>query len=142
MSRRHRKVMAEINVVPYIDVMLVLLVIFMVTTPLITQGVKIDLPQADANPVESDNNQTPLVVSVDKNGSFYLQESRDPMAADDLFVRMAAAYRLNPQQAVYVRGDSDTQYGLVVELMALIQKAGFPSVGLLTSTPERSNQGG
>ncbi|MDH3353655.1 MAG: protein TolR [Chromatiales bacterium] len=135
MSRRHRrKVMGEINVVPYIDVMLVLLVIFMVTAPMLTQGVKVELPQADSNPVEQ-SSEEPLVVSINREGKFFLNiggEADEPLDAQTLSLRVAAMLRLHPKQAVYVRGDDQVPYGRVVEAMALIQQAGVPSVGLLT----------
>ena len=135
MSRRHRrKVMGEINVVPYIDVMLELLVIFLVTAPRLTQGVKVELPQANSNPVEQ-SSEEPLVVSVNREGKFFLNiggEADEPLDAQTLSLRVAAMVRLHPKQAVYVRGDDQVPYGRVVEAMALIQQAGVPSVGLLT----------
>jgi biopolymer transport protein TolR len=139
MSRRHRrKVMGEINVVPYIDVMLVLLVIFMVTAPMLTQGVKVDLPQTDSAAVEQ-SSEEPLVVSVNREGDFFLNiggEADEPLDARKLSLRVAAMVRLHPQQPVYVRGDREVPYGRVVEAMALIQQAGVPSVGLLTQPAE------
>jgi len=130
--------MGEINVVPYIDVMLVLLVIFMVTAPMLTQGVKVDLPQADSNPVEQ-SSEEPLVVTVNREGRFFLNiggEADEPLDAQTLSLRVAAMVRLHPKQAVYVRGDDQVPYGRVVEAMALIQQAGVPSVGLLTKPAE------
>lgn len=135
MSARHRrKVMGEINVVPYIDVMLVLLVIFMVTAPMLTQGVKVDLPQADSSPVDQ-TSEEPLVVTVNREGAFFLNiggENDEPLDAQMLSLRVAAMVRLHPNQPVYVRGDAQVPYGRVVEAMALVQQAGVPSVGLLT----------
>ena len=135
-SRRRRKVMGEINVVPYIDVMLVLLVIFMVTAPMLTQGVKVDLPQADSNPVEQ-TSEEPLVVTVNREGRFFLNiggEADEPLDAQTLSLRVAAMVRLHPNQPVYVRGDAQVPYGRVVEVMALVQQAGVSSVGLLTKS--------
>lgn len=132
--RHRRKVMGEINVVPYIDVMLVLLVIFMVTAPMLTQGVKVDLPQAESNPVKQTSDE-PLVVTVNREGKFFLNiggETDEPLDAETLSLRVAAMVRLHPQQPVYVRGDAQVPYGRVVEAMALVQQAGVPSVGLLT----------
>ncbi|MCW8887868.1 MAG: protein TolR [Gammaproteobacteria bacterium] len=137
-SRHRRKVMGEINVVPYIDVMLVLLVIFMVTAPMLTQGVKVELPQAESNPVEQSSDE-PLVVTVNREGKFFLNiggEADEPLNAETLSLRVAAMVRLHPQQPVYVRGDAQVPYGRVVEAMALIQQAGVPSVGLLTQPAE------
>lgn len=135
--------MSEINVVPYIDVMLVLLVIFMITAPLLTQGVKVDLPQVAAEPVDTQQKE-PLVATVDAAGNFYLSvgdEQDQPIDADTLVQRVAAVLRHQPQTPVLVRGDAKVDYGAVVNIMALLQKAGAPSVGLITETPEQRKQG-
>ncbi len=138
--RRHtRRPMAEINVVPYIDVMLVLLVIFMITAPLLTQGVKVDLPQADAAPLEEDAKR-PLVVSVNKAGELFItyDDDRSKAVDDDTLLQNAAAIiRNNEQIPVLVRGDRDVDYGRVVEAMLLLKQAGAPAVGLITEPPER-----
>ena len=138
---RHRvrkKPMAEINVVPYIDVMLVMLVIFMITAPLLTQGVKVELPSADADPLPPEQ-QEPLVVSVDAAGSLYLNVGDDPNEAvvpDALVQRVEAILRRRKDQSVMVRGDHAADYGSVVAAMVLLQQAGVPSVGLVTEPPE------
>ena len=129
--------MSEINVVPYIDVMLVLLVIFMVTTPLLTQGVAVELPQASSQPVP-DRNKEPLIVTVDVNGDYYVSIGDDqdkPINHDQLVQRIAAVMQYKPGTPVLVRGDTKVEYGKVVIAMSLIQKAGAPSVGLLTEPP-------
>ena len=138
---RKRKLMAEINVVPYIDVMLVLLVIFMITAPLLTQGVKVELPQAAARPVDSDDRET-LVVTVDRHGKYYLDDHE--MAAAPLQAKVAAILRLRPQTPVLVRGDRQVAYNEVIRVMVLLQAAGAGSVGLVTQTPEnpKSSSGG
>jgi biopolymer transport protein TolR len=130
--------MGEINVVPYIDVMLVLLVIFMVTAPLLTQGVKVTLPQASAEPVP--DNKEPLVVSVDASGKYYFNmgEGNQPVSAEALVRRTAAVLRRNPDVQILVRGDQHANYGKVVYAMALLQQAGAPSVGLLTQPEENA----
>jgi len=130
--------MAEINVVPYIDVMLVLLVIFVITTPLLTQGVKVELPKAASEPIESEV-QEPLVITVDLNGNYYLnvgESVEDPINHQALVNKVAAVLRLKPDTPVMVRGDKDVNYGKVVTAMALLQRAGAPSVGLITEAPE------
>jgi len=127
-----KRLMAEINVVPYIDVMLVLLIIFMITAPLLKQGVEVQLPQANARPVEN-KDQENLVVTVDKKGNYYLDDK--PMQPADLAKKVAAMLALRPTMPVLVRGDRDVAYGTVVEAMVLLQSAGAPSVGLLTETP-------
>jgi biopolymer transport protein TolR len=138
---RHRvrkRPMADINVVPYIDVMLVMLVIFMVTAPLLTQGVKVDLPEASAEPM-SPEDEEPLVVSVDAAGKLYLNIADDPnqaIAGDDLKQRVAAVLRRSPKRSVLVRGDQSANYGRVVAAMVLLQQAGVPNVGLVTESPE------
>lgn len=132
--RKHRKrLMAEINVVPYIDVMLVLLVIFMITAPLLTQGVQVDLPKAAANPVNPADSET-LVVTVDRKGNYFLDDRAiDPEA---LQAKVAAILRLRPKTPVMIRGDLNVPYNEVVKAMVVLQAAGAPSVGLLTQPPE------
>jgi biopolymer transport protein TolR len=139
-KRQRRKPMAEINVVPYIDVMLVLLIIFMITAPMLTQGVKVDLPEAAANAVvPPDDNSEPLVVSVDADGYFYVaigDKQDQPIDAQELQVKVAAVLRRSPKTPVMVKGDNAANYGQVVTVMALLQLAGAPSVGLITKQPE------
>jgi len=143
-KRQRRKPMAEINVVPYIDVMLVLLIIFMITAPMLTQGVQVDLPQAAANPVDPpDENSEPLVVSVDAEGLFYVaigDKQDQPIAAKKLMTKVAAVLRRSPETQVMVKGDSAANYGQVITVMALLQKAGAPSVGLITKQPENIDE--
>lgn len=132
-SRRKVKMMADMNVVPYIDVMLVLLIIFMVTAPLVTQGVKVELPQATAEPVDSENE--PIIVSVDKDGNFYVDvgEDRDqPQGAEALKAKVAALRVHKPESQVLINGDGAVSYQKVVEVMALLQAAGVTGVGLMT----------
>ena len=133
--KRHKKLMSEINVVPYIDVMLVLLVIFMITAPLLTQGVKVELPRAAAKPVESQDRET-LVVTVDRAGNYFLDDRR--IAPEELRKKVAAILRLRPQTPVLIRGDRQAKYDEVVKAMTLLQSAGAPSVGLLTEPPSRN----
>jgi biopolymer transport protein TolR len=129
---RRRKLMSDINVVPYIDVMLVLLVIFMITAPLLTQGIKVELPQTAARPVEVTDRET-LVVTVDREGRYFLDDRR--IAAAELKDKVARLLKLKPQLPVLVRGDRHVAYGEVVKAMALLQAAGAPNVGLLTEPP-------
>lgn len=140
-NRVRRRKVAEINVVPYIDVMLVLLIIFMVTAPLITQGVKVDLPQADAEPLSKDS-KPPLVASVDAEGNYYLAvgtSKNEPMSAEEVATLVAAHLKLEPETPVVVNGDGAVSYDAVIQLMVLLQQvAGVPSVGLMTDSPEES----
>ncbi|OOZ40151.1 protein TolR [Solemya pervernicosa gill symbiont] len=132
-GRKRRRPIAEINVVPYIDVMLVLLVIFMITAPLLTQGVTVDLPQADAEPLKAEDRE-PLVVSVDVEGRYFLNvgnKVEKPIEPEILKAQVAKVLKLQPKTPVMVRGDNSVDYGRVVEVMALLQEAGAPSVGLM-----------
>ncbi|MBM4198667.1 MAG: protein TolR [Gammaproteobacteria bacterium] len=137
LAGRGRKPMSEINVVPYIDVMLVLLIIFMVTAPLLTQGIKVDLPDADApaiDPAELQN-RPPLVLSVDRQGRLYLNQGErpeEPLEDSMIEARVAAVLRNAPGLPVFVKGDRDVPYGRVVEAMVLLQGAGAQKVGFLT----------
>tara|TARA_R110002110_G_scaffold271566_1_gene486934 strand:- start:34808 stop:35266 length:459 start_codon:yes stop_codon:yes gene_type:complete len=133
-KRFNRKVSAEINIVPYIDVMLVLLVIFMVTAPLLQQGVSVDLPEASAEALPS-NEKEPIVVSVDKNGVYFLNIADSPslpIESQAMVLRIAADLKRNPQRKVLVKGDQGVQYGKVIGAMVLVQKAGVKGVGLIT----------
>jgi biopolymer transport protein TolR len=133
-TTRGRRLMGEINVVPYIDVMLVLLIIFMITAPLLTQGVKVTLPHAGAEPLEAQQLK-PLVLSIDRQGRLYLNIGGDPRTALDaqtVSARATAALRSNPARAVLVKADAAIAYGRVVEAMVLLQQAGAKQVGLVT----------
>ncbi|WP_299073835.1 protein TolR [uncultured Paraglaciecola sp.] len=136
--RKRRRPVSEINVVPYIDVMLVLLIIFMVTAPLITQGVKVDLPKAEAQPLEEEL-KPPLIATVDAKGQYYLNvgnSQKEPMTAVYLATLVAKILQREPEKPVVVKGDGAVAYSEVVQLMVLLQKAGAPSVGLMTTPPE------
>ncbi|MFT5759348.1 MAG: biopolymer transport protein TolR [Alteromonadaceae bacterium] len=139
-KRVRRRKVAEINVVPYIDVMLVLLIIFMVTAPLVTQGVKVDLPQASAEPLSKDS-KPPLVASIDAQGQYYLAvgtSKNEPMTAEEVATVVAAHLQLEPDTPVVVNGDGAVSYNAVIQLMVLLQQvAGVPSVGLMTDSPEK-----
>jgi biopolymer transport protein TolR len=139
-KRLRRRPMSEINVVPYIDVMLVLLVIFMVTAPLITQGVKVELPQAEAE-VISGKASEPVIITVDQFGDLYLdvgENKNQPIDPESLMVRLQAVLKYRPETPIMVKGDAGVSYGKVVQAMVLAQAAGAPSVGLITVPPERS----
>ncbi len=141
MSAR-RKPMSEINVVPYIDVMLVLLVIFMATAPLLTQGVQVDLPKAPSEPIDEAQND-PLVVSMRADGAIFLNLGMSD--ADDEGTRVTVfsleeqagkVLRARPEVPVYVKADHTLDYGKVVGVMTVLQKAGAESVGLITDPPD------
>ena len=131
---RKRRAVSEINVVPYIDVMLVLLIIFMVTAPLLKQGVDVDLPIAPANPLDA-NSPEPIVITVDKAGLMYLNIAADPDASIDassLVDRVKSALNIEPRRPVMVRGDANGPYQNVVSTLVLLQQADVESVGLVT----------
>jgi biopolymer transport protein TolR len=131
--RRRHKLKAEINVVPYIDVMLVLLIIFMVTAPLLNLGVDIQLPQSQARSIQND--KEPAVVSVDEQGALFLTlgaSEREPIEADALVKKISAFVRQNPQVPVLVAGDQRADYGTIYQAMVLLQSAGVPKVGLMS----------
>lgn len=130
--------MSDINVVPYIDVMLVLLIIFMVTAPMLTQGIKVDLPVLDADPVQPDNQEEPLIVSIDLNGAYYLDmsgDSKQPQELAQVIQKVSAVLSQKPDTSVLVRGDKHVEYGSVVSLMSALQSAGAKGVGLITEDP-------
>ncbi|WP_226644738.1 protein TolR [Microbulbifer variabilis] len=133
-----KKLVSEINVVPYIDVMLVLLIVFMVTAPLLMQGVKVDLPNAPSAPME-DTDEEPLIISVRADGTYYLNLGTDEQGAKPLSEikdTVAKVLRQKPKTPVLVWGDTDARYGLIVNAMTELQQAGAPSVGLVTEPPQ------
>src|ERR1700741_1571110 len=137
-SARGRRLMGEINVVPYIDVMLVLLIIFMITAPLLTQGIKVDLPKAGAEPLPSEDTK-PLILSVAKSGNLYLNIGKDedaPVTEDAVLERVGAVLRREPKTPVLVKADQNVPYGRVVSGMVLLQQAGAEKVGFITDPVE------
>lgn len=147
-SRKRRRPMSEINVVPYIDVMLVLLVIFMITAPLLNLGVEVELPKADAEPMDTQQNQEPLVITVLANGDLYLNAGGDLdgtssglIDPETLVDTVSAIVRRNPEIQVLVGGDERVAYGEVYAVMVLLQKAKVTKVGLM-SDPLDTGQGG
>lgn len=136
--RKRRRPVSEINVVPYIDVMLVLLIIFMVTAPLISQGVKVELPKASAEPIEQQD-IPPLIASVDVRGAYFLNlgdNQEQEVDHTEMVALVQAQLEKQPQTPVVVKGDGQVAYNEVIQLMVLLQKAGVPSVGLMTDPVE------
>jgi biopolymer transport protein TolR len=130
-----RKLMGEINVVPYIDVMLVLLVIFMVTAPLLTQGIEVELPKAGAEPIAEVPDHLPLILSVDFEGNLYVNVGDDedaPATSKEVVARVGAVLRNRPDTPVLVKADRAVPYGNVVGAMVLLQQAGADQVGFVT----------
>jgi len=138
---RKRRLKADINVVPYIDVMLVLLIIFMVTAPLLNLGVDIELPQSNAKPIEQ--KKEPVVVEVDANGNYYLTLQGAPvesLTAEDLTAKVGAFVRNNPEVPVFIAGDRAANYEVVLDAMVLLQSAGVPKVGLMSQPAEAASR--
>jgi len=136
MSKKRRAV-SDINVVPYIDVMLVLLIIFMITAPIVQQGVQVELPQLAANSLPPEQ-QEPVILTVSKTGEYYLNIGDDlkkPVSDDVVTKRIALVLKQKPQTPVLVRGDKDADYGSVTTAMVLLQTAGVEKVGLMTEQP-------
>lgn len=138
-QRKRRRPVAEINVVPYIDVMLVLLIIFMVTAPIVTQGVKVDLPQASSEALSADS-KPPVVASIDADGDYFLDvgssSDRQTLDLEEIAIRVGAIIQLEPERPVVVKADRSIAYEKVIQLMVTLQGAGVPSVGLMTDSPE------
>ena len=130
--RARRKVMSEINVTPFVDVMLVLLIVFMITAPLLAVGVPVDLPETGADVLPSE--EEPLSVTIQADGTIYLQESQ--IALENLVPRLIAISERNPSARIYVRGDKSLVYGRVMEVMGALNAAGFSNVGLVTTVPK------
>ncbi|MAL98422.1 MAG: protein TolR [Alteromonadaceae bacterium] len=137
--RPRRKSMSDINVVPYIDVMLVLLVIFMITAPMLTQGVSVELPQTTSEPIDMDKDAEPVIVSVDADGAYYLDAGEEPERALSIELVQAQVEKIlaqRPDANVLVRGDHKVAYGTVVSLMSRLQQVGAQRVGLITEEPQ------
>ncbi|SFH73415.1 protein TolR [Modicisalibacter xianhensis] len=132
-----RKPMGEINVVPFIDVMLVLLVIFMITAPMLTQGVQVDLPQVTSEPIEDIEDREPIIVSVDKEGQYFISlgDEETPVSLDEISDKIIIILQRRPETPVLVRGDRNVPYGQIVTLMSTLQVAGVPNVGLISEPP-------
>jgi len=142
MARRNarRKPMAEINVVPYIDVTLVLLIIFMITAPLIQSGVEVDLPQADSQQIDQEDRPAPIIISINQEGYYFIDlgdGNGESQATDkEIFLLTAAVRKNKPDTQVYIRGDKAVAYGKIVTLMAALKNAGIAKVGLMTENFE------
>ena len=146
-TKGKRRLMSEINVVPYIDVMLVLLIIFMITAPLLTQGIQVDLPNAAAAQLDPEllKDNEPVVLSVDREGKFYLNIGGDEEASIDeatVLERASAALRRNAQTPVLVKADESVSYGRVVEGAVLLQKAGATKIGFQTDPDDTERNSG
>ena len=127
-GRRRRPPMSQINVTPFVDVMLVLLLIFMITAPLLTVGVEVDLPKSDAPPLPGDDE--PLSVTVARDGTTYLQETE--VTVDELIPKLKAITERRPDVRIFIRGDQEIAYGRVMEVMGALNKAGFNNLALVT----------
>ena len=139
---RRRRLVAEINVVPYIDVMLVLLIVFMVTAPLLQQGLKVDLPEANSEPLDTDENAETLVISITANEEFYIslgstqEDEQVPVALEMVGGQVGKIVAANPQIQVFVEGDGESSYSSFISLMTVLQAAGVASPNLITKPLE------
>ena len=131
-ARRNRAMMSQINVTPFVDVMLVLLVVFMITAPLLTVGVPVELPKSTAPEITGADE--PLAVSIDQAGVIYLQDTE--IALDELGPRLVAVTEQNPEARIFVRGDKDIDYGMVMAVMGVLAEAGFTNLALITTLPD------
>jgi biopolymer transport protein TolR len=135
-KRRYGRPMAEINVTPFVDVMLVLLIVFMVTAPLLTVGVPVDLPQTRAKSLGED--REPLAVTIDNSGRIFLQNT--PIGEEDLVPKLIAISNNGYSQRIFVRGDKTVDYGKVMQVMGLLNSAGFTRIGLVTDSVKKLPQ--
>ena len=139
-TRPRRKPMSEINVVPYIDVMLVLLVVFMITAPMLTQGVKIDLPNEDAPAIKLPKDHEMVIVSVQDDGRYFVNlgdAPKEPKSLQEITAVVSKIKKNKPETPVLLEGDERVPYGVVVRLMVALQRAGVTDVGLVTDAPEQ-----
>jgi biopolymer transport protein TolR len=134
-SVARRAPMSEINVTPFVDVMLVLLIIFMVTAPLLTVGVPLELPKSEANALGSSTQKEPLTLSVNRAGKVFLQESE--IGIDDIVPKLTAIAKSGFDETIYIRGDKDANYGALMKIMGKISAAGFRRISLVTELDER-----
>jgi biopolymer transport protein TolR len=141
-QHRHirKRPIAEINVVPYIDVMLVLLIIFMVTAPLLQQGIEVELPTAESVPATHDTNDEILVINVDKQGRLYSQvgeRPKEPISLEELKAQMVVFQQRKPNQPIYFGGDKDARYGDVIQFFAILKAVGKDKLFLMTESPDQ-----
>lgn len=134
--RRPKRVMAQMNVVPYIDVMLVLLVIFMVTAPMLKAGVEVDIPEVDAAPLTANNQQEPITVIVSREGEFFL-ESETPASQAEITRYIQTQIADTPERQIYVRGDGKVEYQYLMQAMVAVQQAGATKIGLMADPVEQ-----
>ncbi len=132
-SGRRRRLSSEINITPFVDVMLVLLIIFMVTAPMLISGIEVDLPKTKSGQITG--NDESLVISVDKSGNFYIQETF--LKPNEIMPKLAAVMSVTPQIRVFIKGDQSINYGKVIELFALVKEVGFTNIALITEIDQR-----
>jgi biopolymer transport protein TolR len=144
-QRRAKKLDGNINIVPYIDVMLVLLIIFMMTTPIIEQGIEVDLPQSGSGEVIDFSDSYPVIISIDKVGNYYINsidensENKEQVELGVLTAMIKARLALNPDKQIFVRGDKEVRYNVIVELMSFLQQHNIDKVGLITESINTNN---
>ena len=137
--KKQNKVISDLNVVPYIDVMFVLLIIFMITAPMITHGVKVDLPKVNnAETVDSDQNKSPLIITIKENGELFMVEENKEiqLSLKEIVIKLKSHKKINPTRKSFIRGDSKVEYGKVVEIMNILRNNGVEEIGLITQKIE------
>lgn len=132
-NKGRRRLNSEINITPFVDVMLVLLVIFMVTAPMLISGIEVDLPKTRSGQLSG--NDEPLVISVNKNGNFFVQETM--LSHNELMQKLTAVMSVTPQIRIFIKGDQNINYGKVIELFAIVKEVGFSNVALVTEIDQR-----
>jgi biopolymer transport protein TolR len=139
-ARRVKKIDSNINIVPYIDVMLVLLIIFMMTTPIIEQGIEIDLPTSGSGEIVNFSDDYPIIVSINKKGAYYINsldnenDNKEKVQLDILTAMIKARLEVSPNKQIFVRADKDVKYSYIVGLMSFLQKNNIAKVGLITES--------
>lgn len=136
--KKQGKMISDLNVVPYIDVMFVLLIIFMITAPMITHGVKVDLPKVDnAEVVDSQENKSPLIITIKENGDLFMVENNkeNKFKLKEIVIKLKSHKQINPTRKSFIRGDSKVEYGKVVEIMNILRNNGIEEIGLITQKP-------
>lgn len=139
-KRKPTKMIVEMNVVPYIDVMLVLLVIFMITAPMITYGVKVELPKVtNAKIIDNNQDKSPLIVSIKENGDLFMVENNKEkkLSLKEIVIKLKSHKKVTPDRKAFIRGDHKVEYGEVVRIMSMLQNQGIEKVGLITKEPEK-----
>jgi biopolymer transport protein TolR len=135
-KKRQTKMISEMNVVPYIDVMLVLLIIFMMAAPMITYGVKVELPNVEnAKIIDNNKDKSPLIITIKENGDLFMVEENNSkkLSLKEIIIKLRSYKQISPERKAFIRGDHSVDYGVVVEVMSILQNNGIEKIGLITN---------